>query len=59
MSESFAELFEQSLKVSKIQPGGLLMGEVMRIENDFVVIDAGLKSEGIIPAEQFRDGAAS
>lgn len=57
MSESFAELFEQSLKVSKIQPGGLLMGEVMRIDNDFVVIDAGLKSEGIIPAEQFRDGA--
>ena len=50
MSESFAELFEQSLKVSKIQPGGLLMGEVMRIDNDFVVIDAGLKSEGIIPA---------
>jgi small subunit ribosomal protein S1 len=57
MSESFAELFEQSLKVSKIQPGGLLMGEVMRIDNDFVVIDCGLKSEGIIPAEQFRDGA--
>src|SRR4030066_505976 len=57
MSESFAELFEQSQKVSKIQPGGLLMGEVMRIDNDFVVIDAGLKSQGIIPAEQFRDGA--
>ena len=56
MSESFAELFEQSLKTSKIAPGGLIVGEVMRIENDFVVVDAGLKSEGIIPLEQFRDG---
>jgi small subunit ribosomal protein S1 len=55
MSESFAELFEQSLKVSKIQSGGLLMGEVMRVDDDFVVIDAGLKSEGIIPADQFKD----
>ena len=56
MSESFAELFEQSLKTSKIAPGGLIVGEVMRIENDFVIVDAGLKSEGIIPLEQFRDG---
>jgi small subunit ribosomal protein S1 len=55
MSESFAELFEQSLKVSKIQSGGLLLGEVMRVDDDFVVIDAGLKSEGIIPADQFKD----
>jgi len=56
MSESFAELFEQSLKTSKIAPGGLIVGEVMRIENDFVIVDAGLKSEGVIPLEQFRDG---
>jgi small subunit ribosomal protein S1 len=56
MSESFAELFEQSLKTSKIAPGGLIVGEVMRIENDRVIVDAGLKSEGIIPLEQFRDG---
>ena len=55
MSESFAELFEQSLKSTKIAPGGLIVGEIMRIDNDFVIIDAGLKSEGIIPLEQFRD----
>ena len=56
MSESFAELFEQSLKSVKMQPGGVITGEVVRIDNDFVVVDAGLKSEGVIPAEQFRDG---
>ena len=55
MSESFAELFEQSLKSTKIAPGGLIVGEVMRVENDFVVVDVGLKSEGIIPLEQFKD----
>jgi small subunit ribosomal protein S1 len=56
MSESFAELFEQSLKSVKMQSGGLVLGEVMRVGDDFVVVDAGLKSEGSIPAEQFRDG---
>ena len=56
MTESFAELFEQSLKATKLQPGGVVSGEVVRIENEFVVVDAGLKSEGIIPAEQFKDG---
>ncbi len=56
MSESFAELFEQSLKIVKMQPGGVIIGEVVRINDDFVVVDAGLKSEGIIPVEQFKDG---
>jgi small subunit ribosomal protein S1 len=56
MTESFAELFEQSLKATKLQPGGVISGEVVRIENEFVVVDAGLKSEGVIPAEQFKDG---
>ena len=55
MTESFAELFEQSLKVVKMQSGGVVSGVVMRIDNEFVVVDAGLKSEGIIPAEQFKD----
>jgi small subunit ribosomal protein S1 len=55
MSESFAELFEQSLKVTKMQSGGVILGEVMRIDDDFVIVDAGLKSEGIIPIEQFKD----
>jgi len=56
MSESFAELFEQSLKGVKMQPGGVITGEVVRIGDDYVVVDAGLKSEGIIPVEQFKDG---
>jgi small subunit ribosomal protein S1 len=56
MSESFAELFEQSLKASKMQSGGVIVGQVMRIDDDFVIVDAGLKSEGIIPIEQFKDG---
>ena len=56
MSESFAELFEQSLKSTKIAPGGLVVGEIMRIENNLVVVDVGLKSEGVIPLEQFKDG---
>ena len=56
MSESFAELFEQSLKSTKIAPGGLVIGEIMRIENNHVVVDVGLKSEGVIPLEQFKDG---
>ena len=55
MSESFAELFEQSLKSTKIAPGGLIVGEIMRIENNHVVVDVGLKSEGVIPLEQFKD----
>jgi len=55
MSESFAELFEQSLKSTKIAPGGLVIGEIMRIENNHVVVDVGLKSEGVIPLEQFKD----
>ncbi len=56
MTESFAELFEQSLKAVKLQPGGVISGEVMGIGDDFVIVDAGLKSEGIIPVEQFKDG---
>ena len=55
MSESFAELFEQSLSKVPVRAGGLVTGEVMRIDNEVVVVDAGLKSEGMIPAEQFRD----
>ena len=52
-SENFAELFKQSLAKSDIQPGSLLTGEVIRISDEFVTINAGLKSEGHIPIEQF------
>ncbi len=55
MSESFAELFEESLKGVKLQAGGLVTGEVVHVDNEVVIVNAGLKSEGVIPADQFKD----
>ncbi|CAM5329648.1 hypothetical protein RLIN73S_04299 [Rhodanobacter lindaniclasticus] len=56
MTESFAELFEQSQQaISKLKPGAIVTGIVVEIRNDVVVIDAGLKSEGIVPIEQFKN----
>ena len=53
--ESFAELFEESLKTggSAIRPGSLIMARVLEVKNDVVIVDAGLKSEGVIPAHEF------
>ncbi len=51
--ESFAELFEESLKKTEMKPGSLVTGEVVAIDNDYVIVNAGLKSEGEIPLEQF------
>ena len=58
MSESFAELFEQSLVERELRPGAIVMGRVVEIRDDAVVINAGLKSEGVVPISQFesRDG---
>lgn len=53
MTESFAELFEQSLNTTQLQPGTVVVGTVIDITADNVVINAGLKSEGIIPRSQF------
>lgn len=53
MSESFAELFEQSLNDNQMQPGAIVTGVVVDIREDTVVVNAGLKTEGIIPIEQF------
>ncbi len=53
MSESFAELFEQSLALEAMKPGSLVKGVVVDITNENVIVNAGLKSEGIIPKEQF------
>ncbi|NEV61874.1 30S ribosomal protein S1 [Thiorhodococcus minor] len=53
MTESFAELFEQSLNTTQLQPGTIVVGTVIDITSDNVVINAGLKSEGIIPRSQF------
>lgn len=55
MSESFAELFEESLKNLDMQPGTVVEGVVVDMDNEVAVVDAGLKSEGVIPLDQFRD----
>lgn len=54
MTESFAELFEQSLNEANLRPGAIVTGKVVEIRNDVVVVNAGLKSEGIVPIHQFR-----
>ncbi len=53
--ESFADLFEESQKNAVMQPGAIIEGTVVAINGDFVVIDTGLKSEGVIPAAEFLD----
>lgn len=53
MSESFADLFEESLQSLDMTPGTLVTGEVVDIDSDWVTINAGLKSEAIIPRAQF------
>lgn len=55
MSESFAELFEESIKNLEMRPGMIVKGHVVEVGPDMVVIHAGLKSEGVIPLEQFKD----
>src|SRR5690554_1234351 len=55
MSESFAELFEESLKTVDMVPGTIVTGVVIDIDKDWVTVHAGLKSEGVIPAIQFID----
>jgi len=55
MSESFAELFEESLAKTEMRPGQIITGIVVEMRPDAVVVNAGLKSEGVIPIEQFYD----
>ncbi|MCP4195944.1 MAG: S1 RNA-binding domain-containing protein, partial [Proteobacteria bacterium] len=55
MSESFVELFEESLASQNIKPGTILTGSVVEISPEVVIVSAGLKSEAVIPASQFRD----
>ena len=56
MTESFAELFELSqASLSRLKPGSIVTGIVVEVRTDVVVIHAGLKSEGIVPIEQFRN----
>ncbi len=53
MSESFAELFEESQSKVNMESGAILEGTIVHIGSDVVVVNAGLKSEGVIPVEQF------
>ena len=53
MSESFAELFEESLSTIDMKPGSIVTGVVIDIDSDWVTVHAGLKSEGVIPRSEF------
>jgi small subunit ribosomal protein S1 len=55
MSESFAELFEESFASKQIKPGSIITGIVVAINDDVVLVSAGLKSEAVIPREQFKN----
>ena len=55
MSESFADLFEESLKTIEMHPGAIITGVVLDVDSDWVTVHAGLKSEGVIPRSQFLD----
>ena len=55
MTENFAQLFEESLKTVDMKPGAIVTGVVIDIDNEWVTVHAGLKSEGVIPREQFID----
>ncbi len=55
MSENFAEMFEQSITQMNMRIGEIITGEVVDINRDVVIVNAGLKSEGVIPVEQFYD----
>jgi small subunit ribosomal protein S1 len=53
MSESFAALFEESLKDIQMKSGSIITGTIIDIDSDWVTVHAGLKSEGVIPREEF------
>ena len=55
MTESFAQLFEESLKTVEMDVGSIITGVVMDIDSEWVTVHAGLKSEGVIPRSQFLD----
>lgn len=55
MTESFKELFEESLAGVQFHPGAIVDATVIRVDDDFVILNAGLKSEGVVSVEQFKD----
>jgi small subunit ribosomal protein S1 len=52
-AESFSKLLEESLSNKQLRPGAIVTGKVVQINPNFVIVNAGLKSEGVIPVEQF------
>jgi small subunit ribosomal protein S1 len=57
MTESFAEMFEESLVNQNLTRGAVVTGTVVDIQSDSVIVNAGLKSEGIIPIEEFKNAS--
>ena len=55
MSESFAALFEESLQRTEMRSGEVITAEVVRVEHNFVVVNAGLKSEAYVPIDEFKN----
>ena len=55
MSESFSALLDESLNTLDMQPGSIVSGVVLDLDNDWVTIHVGLKSEGVIPLDEFRN----
>lgn len=54
VEESFAQLFEESFASQQIKPGSIIMGTVVAVNDDVVIVSAGLKSEAVIPVDQFK-----
>src|ERR1043166_5283064 len=55
--ESFAALFEESLNRKEMRVGEVITAEVVNVDDNFVVVNAGLKSESVIPVDEFRNDA--
>lgn len=53
--DSFAALFEESLSRQEMRAGEVITAEVVRVDPNFVVVNAGLKSESYIPVDEFRN----
>jgi len=55
--ESFAELFAESLEKQDMKAGEVISAEVIRVDHNYVIVNAGLKSEALIPIEEFLNGS--
>ena len=55
MSENFAELLDDNLKSIEMKPGTIVSGVVLAVDKDWVTVHVGLKSEGVISLDEFKD----